>query len=206
MNGYNSVENCTSVDSFLELARSLGEIICHPNGELYDIVIANDGTNARTGSFSKNFSFKDFPLHTDTAFWAIPARLLVMWSPKASSASTTIVSWNDLLKLFSESEKNILYDAIFTVHTYEHIKYSGVKFVTSGKKGFRYDPNIMHPANKQGEEFVMVYKKAIQEVKLVDFNWSGSNALVLDNWNMLHGRKHVENIHENRRVFRAYVR
>ena len=206
MYGYYSVENCTSVESFLSLVRSLGEIINHPNGELYDVVIANDGTSARIGSFSKNFGYQDFPLHTDTAFWPIPARLLVLWSPKSSATSTTLLSWNDVLGLFTEYEKKIIDDAIFTVHTYENIRYSSIKFVTAGEKGFRYDPNIMLPANKQGEAFVKLYNKAMQRMNLIDFHWSGSNVLIINNWNMLHGRKFVENAHEDRQLFRAYVR
>ncbi|AYH36010.1 MULTISPECIES: TauD/TfdA family dioxygenase [Pectobacterium] len=206
MKEYNRLENCTSLENFLSLARNLGDITYHPNGELYDAVIANDGTDARTGSFSRKFGFQEFPLHTDTAFWAVPARLLVMWSPKASTSPTTILSWSDILDSFSEYEKKYISDAIFTVHTYECIKYSSLKFNFSGRKGFRYDPNIMHPANKQGEEFVRIFNKIVHEMKLTEIHWTGSNALVLDNWNMLHGRKHIENIHEGRLIFRAYVR
>jgi len=204
--GYNSVENCTSLENFLAHARSLGEIIPHPNGELYDVVIANDGTNARNGSFSKNFGFQSFPLHTDTAFWAIPSRLLVMWSPNASSTSTTLLSWSKILEFLSEKEIKILNDSIFTMQTYEIAKYTAIKFIHSGVRGFRYDPNIMYPANKQSEEFVGIYREILRKVNMIDFNWSGSNALVIDNWSMLHGRNHIKDKNESRQIFRAYVR
>ncbi|WP_272658754.1 TauD/TfdA family dioxygenase [Providencia sp. PROV148] len=206
MKGFKNVENCDSLENFLSLVNSLGEVIYHPNGEFYDIVIANDGTSARSGSFSQNFGYHSFPLHTDTAFWSIPAKILVMWSPKANTTPTTLLSWDDLLEKFSVYERKLINDAVFIVHTYEYTKYSSLKFITSNKKGFRYDPNIMTPANKQGKEFVSIYNKIIQQIKLTDFHWSGSNALIIDNWNMLHGRKHVENTHEDRQIFRAYVR
>lgn len=206
MNDYYVVENCSSVECFLSLAKNLGEITCHPNGEVYDVVVANNGVNARTGSFSQKFGFDEFPLHTDTAFWAIPARFLVMWSPEVSATSTTILSWRDILDSFSESEKRIINDAIFLVNTFENISYRGVEFSSSGDKGFRYDPNIMTPANKQGELFVGIFHRVIQRMNLINFHWSGSNVLIINNWNMLHGRSQIENKHENRKIFRAYVR
>ena len=206
MNKYNIVEECDSVESFLSLAKSLGEIIPHPNGEVYDVIIANDGVNAKTGSFSQNFGFAEFPLHTDTAFWAIPARFLIMWSPEASTTSTTILSWRDIVDAFSESEKKIINDAIFKVHTYESVNYRGLKFSSPLGNGFRFDPNIMTPANEQGGKFIEIFHEVIRGMNLINFNWSGSNALVLNNWNMLHGRSKVENKHEIRKIFRAYVR
>ena len=206
MKEYSRVGNCTSLESFLSLTRNLGGIIYHPNGELYDAVTANDGTSARAGSFSQKFGFQEFPLHTDTAFWGVPARLLIMWSPKASTTPTTILSWNDILDRFSERDRRYISDAIFTVHTYECIKYSSLNFISAGEKGFRYDPNIMIPANRQGEVFVNLFNEIIRETQLTEFHWSGSNALILDNWNMLHGRRNIENMHEGRIIFRAYVR
>ncbi|MFL4294132.1 TauD/TfdA family dioxygenase [Enterobacter asburiae] len=206
MQEYCRVEGCTSLEGFLTLARGLGEILHHPNGELYDIVTANDGTGAKRGSFSQRFGFQEFPLHTDTAFWEIPARLLIMWSPKASNTPTTMLSWRNILAFFSECDKKNIQNAIFTVHTYERIKYSGLNFISAGSRGFRYDPNIMVPANGPADEFVKVYNEIINYVKSTEFHWYGSNALVLNNWNMLHGRKGIENMHESRTIFRIYVR
>lgn len=206
MSEYNIVEECNSIQNLLSLAEGLGEVIFHPNGEKYDVVVANDGINAKAGSFSQNFGFDEFPLHTDTAFWAIPARLLVMWSPEASTTSTTMLSWGDILDSFSKIEKKILNDAIFKVHTFENVSYRGVKFSSLTAKGFRYDPNIMIPANEQGKDFVAIFHRTIREMKLIDFHWSGSNALVINNWNMLHGRNQVKNKNESRKIFRIYVR
>ncbi|KAF6661474.1 hypothetical protein HFD91_08865 [Enterobacteriaceae bacterium EKM102V] len=206
MNEYEIVENCTSIESFIKLAKSLGEIISHPNGEIYDVVIANDGTNAKTGTFSHKFGFNEFPLHTDTAFWAIPARLLIMWSPVASTTSTTILPWRDILDSFSKSDKKIINEAIFLVRTFESTSYRSVKFTSYGETGYRYDPNIMIPANEQGKKFAELFNKAIQKISLNNFNWSGSNALIINNWKMLHGRNQVNNEQESRTIFRAYVR
>lgn len=206
MNLYYEANDCHSVEDFLSLTRSLGEIINHPNGEQYDIVSANNGSSARKGSFSHNFGFNFFPLHTDTAFWDIPARLMVMWSPKVSATSTTLMPWHKIIDSIPNGKREIINDAIFTLYTYEYVKYCSLKLLTSGITGFRYDPNIMNPANKQAEEFVFYYNLFIQETDLDEFKWSGSNALIVDNWNVLHGRKIVENTKENRRIYRAYVR
>lgn len=205
MNEYN-IEKCNSVESFLSLAKKHGELICTPNGQEYDIVIANDGNNAKRDSFSKNFGFGKFPLHTDTAFWATPARILVMWSPDRSSAPTTMLPWNDILDRFSLSEKKALKDAIFIVKTFESSNYRAITFLSSGEIGYRYDPNIMFPANNHAGKFVEAFNNVISEINLINLYWSGSNALVLNNWNMLHGRSRVNNEHEKRRIFRAYVR
>lgn len=206
MNEYNVIEKCNSVESFISLVHKLGKIIPTSNDHEYDVVIANDGKNAKFGSFSKNFGLNKFPLHTDTAFWATPARLLVMWSPEASSTSTTMLPWKDILDRFTQTEKKALNDAIFVVETFENSNYRAINFNSSGENGYRYDPNIMLPANRQAEIFVEAFNKVISEKNLIDLYWSGSNALVLNNWKMLHGRNQVKNEHEKRKIFRAYVR
>lgn len=206
MNEHEIVEDCNSVEDFLIIARSLGEIIRHHNGDLYDVVVANNGLNAKTGTFSQKFGFAAFPLHTDTAFWATPARFLVMWSPKASTTPTTILAWKDILNLLPEKEIKAINNAIFTVNTFENVSYRSIKFDSHGVKGFRYDPNIMLPANEEGKKFEEIFHKTIKSMSFIDVNWSGSNALLLNNWNMLHGRKQVKNKHEVREIFRVYVR
>ncbi|WP_210526406.1 TauD/TfdA family dioxygenase [Pantoea ananatis] len=206
MNHFYEVKNCSSVEQLLSLARNLGEITHHPNGELYDIICANDGSNARTGSFSHNFGFQSFPLHTDTAFWDIPARFLLMWSPKASAVPTTFIPWTRLLDFIPESKIRVINDAIFTVHTYESVKYCSLKFKFDGRQGFRFDPNIMKPANKHAIEFCKIYNDFFQSEDLNEFSWLGCSALILDNWHVLHGRGHVATPNENRKIFRVYVR
>lgn len=206
MNEYNVIENCDSVESFISLVKKLGEIIPTTNGQEYDVIVANDGRNARLGSFSQNFGLNTFPLHTDTAFWAVPARLLVMWSPEISSTSTTMLPWKDILDRFSQTEKNAVNEAVFVVKTFENSNYRAINFISSKKNGYRYDPNIMLPANRQAEKFVEAFNKVISQVNLIDLYWSGSNVLVLNNWKMLHGRSRVDNEHEKRKIYRAYVR
>jgi len=206
MNEYNVIENCDSVESFISLVKKLGEITPTTNGQEYDVIVANDGRNARLGSFSQNFGLNTFPLHTDTAFWAVPARLLVMWSPEISSTSTTMLPWKDILDRFSQTEKNAVNEAVFVVKTFENSNYRAINFISSKKNGYRYDPNIMLPANRQAEKFVEAFNKVISQVNLIDLYWSGSNVLVLNNWKMLHGRSRVDNEHEKRKIYRAYVR
>jgi hypothetical protein len=76
--GWTGVRGIFSASAMLDLAKSLGTPRCAPNGELIKRVTIKSSAVAKAGTLSAAFGTKGFPLRTDTAFWSIPARYLVL--------------------------------------------------------------------------------------------------------------------------------
>lgn len=197
---------CTTIECFISIAKSIGQICPHPDGGSYNIVEANDGANARVGTFSSNYGYSNFPLHTDTAFWQTPAKYILLWSEIHNSTPTTILHWDELLSYLSAEEIKNMNDAVFRVHTYEGINYTNLRFWCQDTSGLRFDPNIMQPANHQAFNFIESYRAALEKSTVIEHNWNQYDVLRINNWSCLHGRGVVHKKRENRKLFRIYVR
>src|ERR1700679_2753734 len=76
--GFVQISGIDDKDSLFELARSLGNPIKTSSDEFLRELRVRPCTIARPNTLSAMFGVGGFPLHTDTAFWALPARFLVM--------------------------------------------------------------------------------------------------------------------------------
>jgi hypothetical protein len=69
-----------------------------PTGELIKEIRVVSASRARTGTLSATYGSGDFPLHTDTAFWPVPARYVVFQLRGDTRRSTTILSFDDFFR------------------------------------------------------------------------------------------------------------
>jgi len=96
--GWTTVSRINSCDELLNLAKSLGTPLQAPTGELIKRLTVKPAAEARAGTLSATFGAKSFPLHTDTAFWSIPARYLVMRVHGDYRRSTTVLSFKRMFR------------------------------------------------------------------------------------------------------------
>lgn len=197
------VENISSQDELISLAKSVGKIRPHPNGEDMAILKSDDDTNSLTGTFSNVYGLSAFPFHSDTAFWGLPARYIVMGMLSTSSCTTNYISLKEIDRFISGDFLRKARRAIYLIETFEGSKYTSPVFEVDGSYGFRFDPNIMTPANGYAKIFHDELVAAMNRVESMKIDWSGNKAVVLDNWNYLHSRSAV--INENREMFRIYL-
>ncbi len=197
------VENIYSQDELISLAKSVGKIRPHPNGEDIATLKSTDGMNSLTGTFSKIYGLSTFPFHTDTAFWGVPARYIVMGMLTTSQCTTNYISLSDIDKYISGDFLSKARKAIYLVETFEGSKYTSPVFDNNGRCGFRFDPNIMTPVNGHAKRFHEELVVAMDRVESRKIDWNGNKAVVFDNWNYLHGRSAVKN--ESREIFRIYL-
>ncbi|MBX9735074.1 MAG: hypothetical protein K2X37_13535 [Chitinophagaceae bacterium] len=144
-NGFATFSDICSINDLIGLAKSIGKIRLHPNGEEVARLKSSDGTNSLTGTFSNVFGLAAFPFHTDTAFWELPARYVVMGMFENSKCTTNYISVSDIDKSISGELINKAEKAIYLVKTFEGSKYTIPVFRNNGVLGFRFDPNIMTP-------------------------------------------------------------
>ena len=194
-----------SVDALIDLASSIGSIISLPDGRLFSILEPNDGHGAVAGTFSKKYAFSSFPFHTDTAYWARPARYIVMGAMSESSCKTLMLNMRLAVQELGSKAMLAAKMSIFTIKTIEGHKYTS-GFIKEGElEGFRFDPNIMSPKNPEANEFHTLISDYIATAEATSISWTGANAVIIDNWNTVHAREKVEEHQLDRRLIRIYV-
>jgi len=202
-NGFAIIDNICSRAELIELAKSVGKIRSHPNGEDVFILKSSDGRNSLPGTLSKIHGLSAFPLHTDTAFWGIPARYVVMGMFKKSECATNYISLSDIAEAVSKDFHAKAEKSIYLVETFEGCKYTSLVFLQNKVLGIRFDPNIMKPANDHAKKFHGELLEAMGAIQPKKVHWDGNKAVVFDNWKSLHSRSAVNN--ERREILRIYL-
>lgn len=202
-NGFAIIEEIHSQDDLISLAKSIGKIVPHPNGKNVAVLTSSNGENSLKGTFSHTYGLAAFPFHTDTAFWTLPARYVVMGMFAASRCTTNYVSMNEIAKWISGDLFSKAQQSLYLLKTIEGAKYTSAAFKKNGMWGIRFDPNIMTPMNEQAKKFHHELMIAIENAGCKKINWTGNKAVVFDNWNYLHARSAVNG--ESRELYRIYL-
>ena len=203
--GWAEVDEIQSTEALLILAESLGKIILHPDGNYLNLVKPKSSQKAINGSFSNKYGYGEFPFHTDTAFWLRPARYIVMTSLLASDTDTVIISLGQLINMLSNNVQALAKSAIFSVKTTQVSYYTRAILENALSDGIRFDSCCMSPANKSARYLQENIIETSQKIEPAKIRWSGSNAVIIDNWKDLHGRKAIEQEFESRTLARIYV-
>lgn len=201
-NGWVEIENISSDKDLLKLSNELGQIIPQHGGQLIYKLSPSNGKNSVRGSFSNIHGFGSFPLHTDTAFWSVPVRYILLSSIYPSSCNTILTNSHLMLNQFESKDRENAKRAIFKVRTSHSQFYSTLIFNEKKDTGIKYDPACMFPVNKYAIAFVQKIKEI--EMPIVEIKWKGTNSLVIDNWKIFHGRN-AAFIDEKRELKRIYI-
>ena len=203
--GWVELEDISCPESLLAVAEKIGTIIPHPNGKLLNVLKPSDGVASMSGTFSSIYGFEAFPLHTDTAFWPKPVRYIVMGVLNEDQTSTYIESTISIINTLTRFARNAAKTAVYKVITPSGVHFTSLMFNEHGMQGFRFDPCCMTPANESAKIFDSEFREAATTIKPYKISWSGSKALILDNWNTMHGRSAIKDISRNRELLRIYV-
>ncbi len=203
--GWTEFSSDSSDSELILIASKIGKITTHPNGEYIYSLKPKVKKNAVKGTFSGKHGLNDFPLHTDTAFYKKPIRYILMHSTKPSECDTTLLLKNSFWDLMTKAEKVKAERAIYLVKTNREKFYTSFIFQDNKEQGFKYDPSCMTPVNKCAKEFDQILNKILLDIPLTNIKWSGNKTVILDNWNILHGRKSAQN-DINRELKRIYIK
>jgi alpha-ketoglutarate-dependent taurine dioxygenase len=189
LQGLHSVEEALSATSTLGALREL-------SGMAVQTLATRCKEQATSRSFSRLHGMRAFPLHTDTAFWIVPTRYVVLYADRASDAGTTVLCAKALESLIDRSRDQI---PIYSRKTVAGHIYSRPWFGREGRF-LAYDPCYMKPMNHAAKRFSFAMEDAAE--RAVTVKWSAHQALVVDNWRCAHGRDPVR--HEGRTLMRFY--
>lgn len=193
--GYAELSDVENIEQALCATEMLGRLI-PLNGQAVQELAPKKKEAAVSQSFSKQHGLRSFPLHTDTAFWAKPARFLVLFANKSSQTATRVLPLQLTSELMTKTRSS---NPIFLRQTVNGSIYSPPWIDDIGCSTV-YDPCYMQPANLAAEEYESISLEC--STSAIRFGWTGSRALVIDNWRVLHGRDDC--CDDNRVLYRFY--
>lgn len=204
--GLTFVGGIHDTSSLIELARSIGNPIENSDGGLLRVLRVVASGSARPWTLSASFGRGSFPLHTDTAFWSLPARFLVMRASGDLRRPTTVCPFRALFKLAGDGLLNATRKSVWTLKTAMGPVYCEMAFrLPDQRSGLRYDRQCMNPANASAQEVDEYISSGQCGQVIQEIRWSEDLALVIDNWQVLHGRGPEPAREEERILERIYV-
>jgi len=180
------IDNVLSTAEFVELASSIGKPIELPEGNVCKELYVTDSNEAKPNTLSSRFGMGMFPFHTDTVFWGLPTRWVLLRAVSGDlDRPTHLQSFEDLLQGLSTSTVR---RSAWICDTGVSKRYSTLSFVHEGKEGFRYDPNCMKPANNAARQIDEIIRQQCFGLTGKSIKWIPNRVAIIDNWAWLHAR------------------
>jgi hypothetical protein len=204
-NGWVCIQGVTTKLELLQLARSIGNPVPSPTGELIKELSPKPAAEAHTDTFSATYATNSFPLHTDTAFWPRPCRYIVMRVRGDCRRPTTALTFEKLFDCVSPDLRFLAYRSVWRIRTRSRSFYCSMRFRINDIPGWRYDSTCMIPANDAAASLRTELAPFLEGNQIEQIHWARDTAIVLDNWTALHGRGPSPNEEQLRILERIYV-
>jgi len=177
---------CTLNEAPKAAARLLGQPLNGRAGQTVEILAPQEPWAAKPKSLSVVHGLGSFPMHTDCAHYMQPPRfvVLVCASPGTSPVPTTLIRFRDLP--FKPLELERLEVSPFLIRNGRRSFYSTI--CSRSRPFVRYDAGCMVPQGGDGEEVARLVAQRTKEVGPALVSWRTGDVLLIDNWNVLHGR------------------
>ena len=205
-NGWASVQRINTTNDLVALARLLGTPIPNASGEVVRSTRPTLRKNARSMTLSAEFGTGSFPLHTDTAFWPMPARFIIMSVIGDLRRRTTIYQFRKITDSLGTRSQHEIATSVWRVPSVCGGIYCSMQFHAGVGYGWRYDARCMRPMNSSARTVEKLMQAALEAASPDYFTWSNGMALVLSNWQVLHGREVGPSNEELRELRRVYVK
>jgi hypothetical protein len=189
--GWTCVSGISSRAGLLELGRALGTPVPTPNGEIIKEIRVTSASKATPGTQSSIHGTGPFPLHTDTVFWPVPVRYVILRAYGDTRRPTTVITFDRLLRECGTQFSSLAKQSVWLVgKTSEKLKkfYCSLKFRHGLSDGWRYDGDCMSPANPAAAKANRILQHLVAAGNAHPITWSNDTAVVLSNWKVLHGR------------------
>jgi hypothetical protein len=186
----------------LSVARAFGDPIRGPTGELVRKLVPKNASEAVAGTFSREYGKGEFPLHTDTAFWPLPARYLVFRVTGDTRRPTVVARFP--LPLPPTMAREVV-SSVWVVKGLRPF-YCSMQFRANGEMGLRYDQLTMKPVNNAAKSVLNGMPSVLAQLRTFSIDWAAVGTVIIDNWRVLHGRGHGPDGEGERVLERVYLR
>lgn len=203
--GWASIRGVVNDNQLLELAHEMGAPVMLSDGSFIKRLKPRQRLHAAPGTFGALYGKGPYPLHTDTAHWPTPSRILVMRVTGDLRRSTTLLPFATLLAQADGAEREDIERSVWYSGAKSRRFCCSMRFKKADQIGFRYDPLCMAPANPAALRAKSFLENRLQKNSVCEFRWTKDATLVIANWKLLHGRG-IQPLHESdRELHRIYV-
>jgi hypothetical protein len=189
--GWASVGGVSSAEALVALGKLLGSPLPSPNGEMVKAIKVTAPSEARPGSQSFIYGRGPFPLHTDTIFWPLPARYVLLRGSGDTRRPTIVRTIESVVRECGDRLSELADRSIWLVGKGSgNLRkfYCSLRFRQGWGSGWRYDMDCMTPANAPAAEVNEILRPLVTAGRGDCIRWSRDTAVVLANWKVLHGR------------------
>ena len=200
--GFAVFDTDTSDESLLKIASMFGVVVPGDRGDLVQPLLAQEKGRGCFGSFTYKVGYEAFPWHTDTAYWEVPVRYLMLTSKKSSPCATLARTFESLASNIDDF--NYLAErSVYLLNIPGKRRMLTPVIKEHGEIGFRFDFHIYKPMNEEAKILsdLMQEQLSKESQRIV---WTGNNVLVLDNWRLIHAREDASQ-DKNRFLKRVYI-
>ena len=180
------MDNVRTTAEFIDLASSIGTLIELPEGKVCQELHVTDSKEAKPNTLSSRFGMGMFPFHTDTAFWELPARWVLLRAVSGDLDRPTHLQ--SFKELFQGVSRSLVRRSAWICDTGVAKRYSTISFIHEGSEGFRYDPNCMTPANNAARQVDEMIRHQCFDLNGDMIKWIPDRVAIIDNWAWLHAR------------------
>jgi alpha-ketoglutarate-dependent taurine dioxygenase len=173
-------------EDLLRFSRRLGDPVPGRKRATVEPLRAVPPERAHPRSLSALHGPNGFPLHTDGAHRRLPPRFIVLacQCPGTRSVPTNLVRFADIR--ITDREKSGCEGAPFLVSNGRRSFYTTI--VQPARDFIRFDMGCMTPASAEAAHLQAALQRKLDGCRLAVIHWREGDVLVIDNWNVLHGR------------------
>lgn len=173
-------------DDLLRFSRRLGDPVPGRRRATVEVLRPLAPEAARPRSLSALHGSNTFPLHTDGAHRLLPPQfiLLACQYPGTRSVPTVLVHFADIR--IPDREKGGYEGAPFLVSNGRHSFYTTI--VQPARAFIRFDMGCMTPASAEAAHLQAAIQSQLDGCTRATIHWREGDVLIIDNWNVLHGR------------------
>jgi L-asparagine oxygenase len=196
----------------IEVAQALGKIVdielLLPFSRIPSVQSLRPRHSHEVGQnqYSGHYGFGSFPLHSDLAHWALPPHYLLLRCVVGSNdVFTNILAWTPIVDLVGRAA---MQKAVFAGRNRRIGCSSLVRALTlhQGIDIFRWDPIFLRPLNQHARALARVmldttWNSALVRIPLCE----PGDTLLINNWQMLHGRSQILEQGSPRNIERVYL-
>jgi alpha-ketoglutarate-dependent taurine dioxygenase len=168
----------------LKIVSALGSPVHGRGNQAIEILTPLPEEHAKTKGLSSQYGLGRFPLHVDGSHQLQPPHFIVLACQHVGSrpAPTILIRFDELpLHAFQRKQCE---SEVFLIRNGRHSFYSTI---TDRSRPFvRFDPGCMTPCSDQGRAVMDAVN--VRPADLTEIEWESSDILIIDNWNVLHGR------------------
>jgi L-asparagine oxygenase len=167
-------------------------------------LIPKDSSQSTPNTYSGQYGYGLFPMHTDLAHWHQPPRYILLRCLTGDTKVSTKIL--DGKVVISAVGHELLGRSLVKPRRLLNGKASLLRIFNSGKPSMlRWDQSYIIPASPAGEKGVFEFSKFLKKAVPIEIVLEDEyDTLIIDNWRMLHGRSSVP-LQSHRKIERVYL-